>query len=648
MTTLANNNYDSDQIQVLEGLEAVRKRPGMYIGDTGTNGLHHLVYEILDNSIDEVLAGHCDYIVVEVGTDKHGEFVVVQDNGRGIPFSHHESKNMSAARVVMEILHAGGKFGGENSGYGVSGGLHGVGISVVNALSSRMEVYVVRGKTKYSVIYENGGRCIDEQIKPTPKGNKDGTYVKFWPDSGIFTEASFDRDRLLARIKQTAFLTPQVALSFQDLRDNTDSEPIILKYSGGLRDYVEYLTGSLKPVAKNSLIYISSNANPGENSEVLVELAMIYITADNERIKSFANNISTTDGGTHVSGFRSALTRALNEHGKATPGLFRNKDKPLAGQDISDGLIAVISVKLKEPQFEGQTKNKLGSQHVEGAVRSVVYDGLRKWFTDNPTQTKAIIERCLVNQRARDAARRAAELSKTKSTGISSPLVGKLAACSGKNPANLELFIVEGESAGGSAKEARDKTFQAILPLKGKPLNVEKQEKKMASNDEIKAILAAIGTGIGKGFNIDSLRYHKIIIMTDADFDGDHIRTLLLTLFCRHFEPLVTSGHLWIARPPLYKLIKKNKTEYIFTEDELKTKTANMKGGSCTVQRFKGLGEMNPEQLWETTMDPAKRMLQRITIDDFDYLDSTITTLMSDAGLAARKEFIVKYNKQTD
>lgn len=632
--------YGASEIQVLEGLEAVRKRPGMYIGSTGTDGLHHLVYEIVDNSVDESLAGHCSEIWVEVGEDEEGSFIIVQDNGRGIPIKKHPIQKIPTVRVVMEVLHAGGKFGG--GGYKVSGGLHGVGISVVNALSKKVEVYVVRDKKKYGVTYRDGGKFQEDYFKPVPKGNITGTYVKFYPDGEIFEEILFDFEKIKRRLRQTAFLTPQVKIHLQDSRKDKEDK-VTLHYENGLIDYINYLVANDKPLSvskKSSVFYVQ-----GENSESMIEIALTYTSTYTEKVYCFANNIYNPEGGTHLVGFRRALTRVLNDFAKNN-NMFKKEDNNLTGDDVRDGLTAVISVKLGDPQFEGQTKSKLGNPHIQSAVETVFYEHLKKQLEDNPNVAKAFIQKCLDTQRARLAAKKAKDLVRQKSNALDNVLVNKLANCTSRNPEESEMFIVEGDSAGGSAKQGRNRHFQAILPLKGKIINVEKTSKtKMLSNNEIQALITAIGTGIGDKFDIDGLNYHKIIIMTDADVDGSHIRTLLLTFFIRELERIVTDGHLWIAQPPLYQLKVGKKSEYIFTQKELKKKVSKLSPGSFQISRFKGLGEMNPEELWETTMNPVTRRIKQVFIEDYGDVSEVIDNLMG-SKVDNRKKFIEKRSRE--
>ena len=629
--------YEESQIQVLEGLEAVRKRPGMYIGTTGSDGLHHLIYEIVDNSVDEALSGYCSEIFIEIGEDETGEYAIVQDNGRGIPIEKHPQKKIPTVRVVMEILHAGGKFGG--GGYKVSGGLHGVGISVVNALSKKMEVYVVKDKKKYGVLYENGGHFKEDYFKTAPKGNITGTYVKFYPDEEIFEEVNFDFEKIKRRLRQTAFLTPQVKLHLKDTRKDRE-EDIILHYENGLIDYIKYITQADKALVKNGIFFAS-----GESNDILVEVGLTYTGTYSEKLYCFANNIYNPEGGTHLIGFRRALTRVLNDFAK-TNNIFKKADENLSGDDVRDGLAAVISVKLGDPQFEGQTKSKLGNPPVQGAVESVVYEQLKKQFEDNPNVVKIFIQKCLDTQRARLAAKKAKELVRQKNNSLDNVLIGKLADCSSKNVEERELFIVEGDSAGGSAKQGRNRHFQAILPLKGKIINIEKTtDTKAYSNDEVKALITAIGTGVDKDFSIEGLNYNKIIILSDADVDGSHIRTLLLTFFIRKLEKLVVDGHIWVAQPPLYQLKSGKSSEYIFSQSDLKKKVAKLRDGSYNVSRFKGLGEMNPEQLWETTMNPATRQLKQVYIEDFEEVNTVIQDLMGNK-VDNRKKFIERRSKE--
>ena len=617
--------YTADQIQVLEGLEAVRKRPGMYIGSTGSKGLHHLVYEVVDNSIDEALAGYCNKIEVSINPDNS---ITVVDNGRGIPVDLHPKLGKPAVEVVLTVLHAGGKFGGD--GYKVSGGLHGVGVSVVNALSVWLEVEVQRNGKIYTQRYEKGHPVTELTVI----GNcaSTGTKVTFLPDPDIFEETEFVLDILVQRFREIAFLNRGVYLSLSDLRQEEVKE-LAFHYEGGIISFVEYLNKN-KTVVNKTPIYMES-----KKDDVLVEIALQYNESYTENVYSFANNINTHEGGTHLIGFKTALTRIINDFGRRL-GVIKENENNLSGDDIREGLTAVLSVKLREPQFEGQTKTKLGNPEVRGLVDSVVGEKLGEFFEENPTLTKKIIGKAKAASQAREAARKARELIRRKNVLESNSMPGKLADCSSKDPAECEIYLVEGDSAGGSAKQGRDRKFQAILPLKGKILNVEKARMdKILGNDEIRAMITALGSGIGDDFNIDKARYHKLIIMTDADVDGSHIRTLILTFFYRYMKPLLEAGYVYIAQPPLFQIKKGKNVRYVYDEKALENALAEMGRDNVVIQRYKGLGEMNPEQLWETTMNPESRTVLQVTIDDAQEADEIFNILMGDK-VEPRREFI--------
>ena len=624
-------SYDESQIQVLEGLEAVRKRPGMYIGSTSSRGLHHLVYEIVDNSIDEALAGFCKNIEVAINEDNS---ITVIDDGRGMPVGIHPKMGKSTVEVIMTVLHAGGKFGG--GGYKVSGGLHGVGASVVNALSEYCEVTVTREGHVWQQKYSRGNILCDL----TKIGDSDGhgTKVMFKPDPEIFEDTIFDFEVLASRLRELAFLNKGIAITLIDKREEEERVEKY-HYEGGIKEFVSYLNRN-KEVLHESPIYVE-----GEKDGIIAEIALQYNDGYNESLYSFANNIDTIEGGTHLAGFKSALTRAINDYAKRF-GHIKDSDKNLSGDDAREGLTAVVSVKISEPQFEGQTKTKLGNSEVRGVVDSIVAEGVSIFLEENPAVGKIIIDKALMAARARDAARKARELTR-KSVLERSTLPGKLADCSSKDPKECEIYIVEGDSAGGSAKQGRNRKFQAILPLRGKILNVEKQRLDRILNSEtIRSMITAFGAGIGKDFDEEKLRYDRIIIMTDADVDGAHIRTLLLTFFYRYMRPLIDGGHVYIAQPPLYKVSKGKKEGYAYTEEELANLLEEFGGKDNTIniQRYKGLGEMDPSQLWETTMDPEKRTLTRVTMDDAVIAEKYFTMLMGDE-VEPRKEFI-KENAQ--
>jgi len=623
--------YDETQIQVLEGLEAVRKRPGMYIGSTSLRGLHHLVYEIVDNSIDEALAGYCKNIEIIVHKDNS---VTIKDDGRGMPVGIHPKMQKPTVEVIMTVLHAGGKFGG--GGYKVSGGLHGVGASVVNALSVECIVEVARDGKLWRQKYSRGKVLTDlEYIGET---DEHGTKTYFKPDSEIFEEIDFDYDTLAQRLRELAFLNKGIRIMFEHENEEKKKE---FYYEGGIKSFVEYLNRNRENLHKEP-IYIE-----GEKNDYIVEIALQYNDSYTENIFSFANNIDTVEGGTHLSGFKSALTRVLNDYAKKF-GFLKENDKNLSGDDIREGLTAVISVKLTEPQFEGQTKTKLGNSEVRGIVDSIFSEELSSFLQENPQISKTIINKALNAARAREAARKARELTRRKSILEGTSLPGKLADCSSKNPEECEIYIVEGDSAGGSAKQGRNRKFQAILPLRGKIMNIEKQRlDKILSSEQIRALITAIGAGIGKDFEIDKIRYNRIIIMTDADVDGAHITTLLLTFFYRYMKEIVEKGHIYIAQPPLYK-ISKNKNEYYAYDDKELNKILNEIGGKdnkTQIQRYKGLGEMDAEQLWETTMNPENRILLRVTVEDAMAADEIFTILMGDK-VEPRREFIQENAKK--
>lgn len=626
-------DYQSDKIQVLEGLEPVRKRPGMYIGNTSTEGLHHLVYEVVDNSIDEALAGHCNNIKVEIRKDN---YIMVQDDGRGIPVDEHPVHKISALEIVMTKLHAGGKF--ENSAYKVSGGLHGVGISVVNALSDKCEVRVKRDGKVYLQKYERGKKL--GPVKSAKGDNKTGTQVIFHPDDEIFEDLNFSFDTLSSRLRELAFLNKGITIEIQDLRTKKEKFHIF-KFEGGIVSFIKHLNQTKNALHKEP-IYLEA-----VKDDVMVEIALEYNDSYSENIYSYANNINTHEGGSHLAGFKAALTRAINDCIKRMGLDKKHKITSLTGDDVREGITAVISVKLPNPQFEGQTKTKLGNSEIKGIVEQLVNENLTGYFEEYPKIAQKIVEKNVLAAKARMAARKARELTRRKSELDSmTSLPGKLADCSEKNPSKCELYLVEGDSAGGSAKQGRNREFQAILPLWGKMLNVEKTRiDKVLNNDKLSPVIATLGTGLGKDFNIDKLRYHKIIIMADADVDGSHIRTLLLTFFYRYLTPLVEKGHIFIAMPPLYKISKGKKFWYAFNEDErdkvLKSFTDKDK---INIQRYKGLGEMNPDQLWETTMDPERRLMMQVKLEDAVQADEIFSVLMGDV-VAPRREFIEKNAK---
>ena len=626
--TAVDGDYGANQIQILEGLEAVRKRPGMYIGSTSERGLHHLVYEVVDNSIDEALAGYCDHIDVTIEKDNS---ITVVDNGRGIPVDMHES-GKPAVEVVLTVLHAGGKFGGE--GYKVSGGLHGVGVSVVNALSTSMDVEVKRDGKIHNIRFERG--VTVSSLAVVGETEETGTKVHFVPDPEIFTVTQYSFDTLKHRLRELAFLNQGITIRLMDKRGEGREETYF--YEGGIRSFVEHLNRK-KEIINPTPIYFN-----GIKDDTVVEIAMQYNDSYMENIYSFVNNINTEEGGTHLAGFKIALTRAANDFARKQ-GVLKDKDGNLSGEDVREGLTCVISLKIHEPQFEGQTKTKLGNSEVRGIVDSIVTEGLTEFFEENPAVAKKIVEKAIMASRAREAARKARELTRRKNALEVSSLPGKLADCSVKDPEQAEIYLVEGDSAGGSAKQGRDRRFQAILPLRGKILNVEKARlDKIFANAEIRTMITAFGTGSSDDFDIAKRRYGKIIIMTDADVDGSHIRTLLLTFFYRYMKPLIERGHVYIAQPPLYQIRKGKKHWYTYSDDELAQKLNEVGRENATVQRYKGLGEMNPEQLWETTMDPEGRTMLQVRMEDAEEADELFTILMGDK-VEPRRQFIEEHAK---
>ena len=629
------NSYDESQIQVLEGLEAVRRRPGMYIGSTDERGLHHLVYEIVDNAVDEALAGYCDNIVVTLHKDGSVE---VEDNGRGFPVGIHPKMGRPAVEVCLTVLHAGGKFGGE--GYKVSGGLHGVGSSVVNALSEHLMVTVYQNGQIYQQEYERGKVLYD--LKVIGKTDRTGTTIRFWPDvktgadpePGIFETGNFNYDTLRTRMREMAFLNKGIRITLID--DRPDEEPVthVYHYEGGIASFVEYLNKHKVPLFKDP-IYIE-----GAKNGASVEVAIQWNDGFNESVFSFANNIVTPEGGTHLAGFRTALTRVINDYGRKA-NILKPNDSNLTGEDVREGLTAIVSVKLVEPQFEGQTKSKLGNSEIRPLVDGLVADKLATYFEENPSSARAVLDKCLSAARAREAARKARDLTRRKTALETASLPGKLADCSERDPSKCEIFIVEGDSAGGSAKMGRDRHFQAILPLRGKILNVEKTRMdRVLANEEIKAMITAFGGGFGDEFDPAKLRYHRIVCMTDADVDGSHIRILLLTFFYRHMPKLIEDGYVYIAQPPLYKVTRGKTEKYVYSDDELQALLDQMgRDAKPEIQRYKGLGEMSAEQLWETTMDPTRRNMFRVELKDAIAADELFTLLMGDQ-VEPRREFI--------
>ena len=640
MSTEMNTEYGADQIQILEGLEAVRKRPGMYIGSTSSRGLHHLVYEIVDNAVDEALAGFCDTIDVSINEDNS---ITVIDNGRGIPVGINHKAGIPAVEVVFTILHAGGKFGG--GGYKVSGGLHGVGASVVNALSTWLEVKIYHEGKIYQQRYKRGKAMYSLKVVGDCEPDRTGTTVSFHPDPEIFEETVFDFNTLKHRFREIAFLTKGLKIIARDKREEEPKE-VTFHYEGGIREFVQYLNKSTTPLYEDILYF------EGTKDGVMVEVAMQHNDAYTENTYGFVNNITTPEGGTHIMGFRNALTKTFNDYARKNK-LLKENEQNLSGEDIREGLTAIISVKIEDPQFEGQTKQKLGNSEARGAVDNVVSSQLEIYLEQNPAVAKIIVEKSILSQRARDAARKARELTRRKSALDGMSLPGKLADCVDKDPSKCEIYIVEGDSAGGSAKTARSRATQAILPLRGKILNVEKARlDKIYANAEIKAMITAFGTGIHEDFDITKLRYHKIIIMTDADVDGAHIATLLLTFLYRFMPELIKQGYVYLAKPPLFKLEKNRKIYYAYTEQEQAEILKEIGLEGCSIQRYKGLGEMDADQLWETTMDPERRILMRVVMDEdsTSELDLTFTTLMGDK-VEPRREFIeenAKYVKNLD
>ena len=636
------HEYNAEQIQVLEGLEAVRKRPGMYIGSVSIRGLHHLVYEIVDNCVDEALAGYCTQINIKI---EQGNIISVEDNGRGIPVDVHPKTKISAAETVYTKLHAGGKFGGD-SGYKVSGGLHGVGASVVNALSEWTEVTIQRDGGIYQMKF-NRGKTV-ESLKRIGDSNKTGTKVRFFADGTIFETLNYDFNTLEERFREVAFLTKGLKIVIEDLREEPNKKSEFL-FEGGVKSFVEYLNKSKEKINAKP-IYIE------KDGEVPTEIAIQYTTSYSENILTFVNNINTIEGGTHLEGFKRGLTKAFNDYARGH-NILKEKDSNLQGEDIREGITAVVSVKVKEPQFEGQTKTKLGNSNVTGIVSNLVNDSLSTFLEENPSVAKAILEKCISASRAREAARKARELVRRKSALESTTLPGKLADCSSKNSEECEIYIAEGDSAGGSAKQGRDRKFQAILPLWGKMLNVEKSRAdKIYNNEKLQPVILAVGAGIGNDFDITKIRYGKVIIMADADVDGAHIRTLLLTFFFRYMRPLIENGNVYLAQPPLYKLSKKGMQDiYCYTDEDLDKAFKDLaeKGiarDSVGIQRYKGLGEMNPEQLWDTTMNPESRILIKVKLEDAQKADETFTMLMGDE-IGPRRQFIeenAKYVKNLD
>ncbi len=634
--TKVTNTYDENQIQVLEGLEAVRKRPGMYIGSTSVRGLHHLVYEILDNSIDESLAGYCNQIKVRI---LEGNVIEVEDNGRGIPVGINKKQGVPAVTLVFTVLHAGGKFGG--GGYKVSGGLHGVGASVVNALSEWLEVEVSDGTHVYHQRYERGKIISD--LKIIGDTDKTGTKVRFLADGDIFETLEYEYEVLLKRIREQAFLNGGLSIEITDERDATNIKKKKMCYEGGIREFVSYINKN-KEATHEDVIYMS-----GEKNGAMAEIALQYTNRYDETIVSFANNIHTVDGGTHETGFKTALTRNINAYARKK-GILKEKDENLSSEDVREGITAIISVKVEEAQFEGQTKTKLGNSEVTGLVSSLMNEKLTEYFEENPKNAKTIIEKAFNASRAREAARKARETARKSALSNSASLPGKLADCQLRDNAFTEIYIVEGDSAGGSAKQGRDRRFQAILPLWGKMLNVEKTRiDKVYGNDKLQPVITALGTNIGPDFNIEKLRYGKVIIMADADVDGSHIRILLLTFFFRFMRPLIEEGHVYLAQPPLYKIIKGKKEFYAYSDEERDTILAEI-GEGALIQRYKGLGEMNPEQLWETTMDPTRRTIVKVTMEDAVLADQIFTVCMG-GDVEPRREFIeqnAQYVKNLD
>jgi len=626
--TETGNSYDIDKIQVLEGLESVRKNPGMYIGSTDTRGLHHLVYEVVDNSIDEALAGYCTNVQVLI--NKNGSVTVI-DNGRGIPVQIHKKYKKPGVEIVLTTLHAGGKF--DDKTYKVAGGLHGVGVSVVNGLSEWLEVKIRRDGKEYYQKYKRGKTV--SRLKTIGKSKETGTTVTFSPDPEIFETTNFSFETIVIRLKEMAFLNAGLQI---EIKDETSGKKDIFKFDGGVSEFVSYINRNKNPLHPTPIYF------QGEKEGVQVEIAIQYTDGYTENIFTFVNNINTHEGGTHLFGFKGALTRVLNDYGRRNK-MFDSEEYSLSGEDCREGITSVISCKVRRPQFEGQTKTKLGNSEVRGIVESITYEKLSEFFEETPVVARTIIDKSVVASKAREAARKARELTRRKGLLEYSSLPGKLADCSSRDPKKSEVYIVEGDSAGGSAKQARDKEFQAILPLRGKILNVEKARMdKILKNNEILALITAIGTGIGEEFDIKNARYHKIILMTDADVDGEHIRTLLLTFFFRYMRPLIEEGYLYIAQPPLYKLSKGKNVDYAYSERERLKKVKELGGIGIGLQRYKGLGEMNPEQLWETTMNPEKRVMLQVTVEDAVEADELFTILMGEK-VEPRREFIETHAK---
>ncbi|MCK8824522.1 DNA topoisomerase (ATP-hydrolyzing) subunit B [Fuchsiella alkaliacetigena] len=625
------SDYNADQIQVLEGLEAVRKRPGMYIGSTGAKGLHHLVYEVVDNSIDEALAGYCENIEVTINPEN---IVTVTDDGRGIPISPHPKLEKTAVEIVMTVLHAGGKF--DDKGYKVSGGLHGVGVSVVNALSEWLEVEVMRNNKIYHQRYERGFPVKDLTI--VGESTNSGTKIKFKPDTDIFESIEFKYNTLVKRLRELAYLNKGIQIELRDERDSQIKKDIF-KFEGGIVSFVKELNKNKDPLHEEPIYF------EDEVDENQIEVAIQYNDGYVDNIFTFANNINTQEGGTHLSGFKSALTRTVNDYARRHNHL-KEEDPNLAGDDIREGIVAILNVKLKDPQFEGQTKTKLGNSEIRGAVDSIVSENLGEFLEQNPKIAAAIVEKAIKAAQARKAAQKAKELTRRKNALNRTSLPGKLADCTSRDPEESELYIVEGDSAGGSAKQGRDRHFQAVLPLKGKILNVEKARlNRILNNKEIRSLITALGTGIADEFDSEKVRYKKIIIMTDADVDGAHIRTLLLTFFYRYMRPLIEAGNIYIAQPPLYKVEKGSQEHYVYNDRELEKLLAEIGKDRVSMQRYKGLGEMNPEQLWETTMEPENRTVLQVQIEDAVRADEIFTTLMGDK-VPPRKEFIKQHAKE--
>lgn len=623
-------NYNAEEIQVLEGLEPVRKRPGMYIGSTGPRGLHHLVYEVVDNSIDEALAGYCDTVNVTINEDNS---IKVTDNGRGIPIETHPQTGKSTLETVLTVLHAGGKFGG--GGYKVSGGLHGVGVSVVNALSEILVVEIKRDGKLYRQRYERGNPLTEVEEIGTSIEN--GTSILFMPDAQIFEEIEFKYETIENRLREMAFLNKGIRITLSDKREGQEKVSVFY-FEGGIKEFVKHLNKNREPLHEK-IIYFEKIKDGNT-----VELAFQYTDVYTENVFSFANNINTQEGGTHLSGLKAALTRIINDYARKN-GYLKEKDQNFSGEDVREGLTAILSVKLQEPQFEGQTKTKLGNSEMRGIVESATGEYLDAFLEENPAEARLIMEKSMRAQRAREAAKKARELTRRKGVLENTTLPGKLSDCSERDPALSEIYLVEGDSAGGSAKQGRDRRTQAILPLRGKILNVEKARlDKILNYNEIRAMITAFGTGIGEEFDIEKLRYHKIVIMTDADVDGAHIRTLLLTFFFRYMKPLVELGHIFIAQPPLYKIKKGREEYYVYTDKELNIKLNEIGKTGIALQRYKGLGEMNPEQLWDTTMNPEDRTFLQVTVDDAVAADQIFTTLMGDK-VEPRREFIEKNSR---